>query len=48
MTLTREATPYPHWRYTHPTSGDSLRLVPERGGAGDGLAQWRPGVAPPR
>ncbi len=32
MTLTREATPYPHWRYTHPTSGDSLRLVPERGG----------------
>jgi hypothetical protein len=32
MTLTREATPYPHWCYTHPTSGDSLRQVPERGG----------------
>jgi galactose mutarotase-like enzyme len=32
MTLTREATPHPHWRFTHPTCGDTLRLVPERGG----------------
>jgi galactose mutarotase-like enzyme len=32
MTLTREATPYPHWLFTHPGCGDSLRLVPERGG----------------
>ncbi|MEB3259354.1 MAG: galactose mutarotase [Cyanobacteriota bacterium] len=32
MTLTREATPYPHWRFTHPASGDTLRLAPERGG----------------
>jgi galactose mutarotase-like enzyme len=32
MTLTREDTPYPHWRFTHPSCGDSLRLVPERGG----------------
>ncbi|MFN6352449.1 MAG: galactose mutarotase [Cyanobacteriota bacterium] len=38
MTLTREAAPYPHWLFTHPTSGDALRLVPERGGLVTG---WR-------
>jgi galactose mutarotase-like enzyme len=38
MTLTRESTPYPHWLFTHPTCGDSLRLVPERGGLVTG---WR-------
>jgi galactose mutarotase-like enzyme len=32
MSLTQEATPHPHWRFTHPTCGDVLRLVPERGG----------------
>lgn len=40
MTLTREDTPYPHWLFTHPTCGDSLRLVPERGGLVTG---WRSG-----
>jgi galactose mutarotase-like enzyme len=40
MTLTRESTPYPHWLFTHPTCGDSLRLVPERGGLVTG---WRSG-----
>jgi galactose mutarotase-like enzyme len=38
MTLTRESAPYPHWLFTHPTCGDSLRLVPERGGLVTG---WR-------
>jgi galactose mutarotase-like enzyme len=32
MTLTRSAEPYPHWLFTHPTCGDALRVVPERGG----------------
>ncbi|MEB3333784.1 MAG: galactose mutarotase [Cyanobacteriota bacterium] len=38
MTLTREATPYPHWLFTHPEGGDCLRVVPERGGLVTG---WR-------
>jgi galactose mutarotase-like enzyme len=40
MTLTRAEAPYPHWLFTHPTCGDSLRLVPERGGLVTG---WRAG-----
>ena len=40
MTLTRETSPYPHWLFTHPTCGDCLRLVPERGGLVTG---WRSG-----
>lgn len=40
MTLTRQEAPYPHWLYTHPGSGDALRLVPERGGLVTG---WRSG-----
>lgn len=40
MTLTHAAAPYPHWLYTHPSCGDALRLVPERGGLVTG---WRSG-----
>lgn len=32
MPLTQQTEPYPHWAYTHPVTGDQLRLVPERGG----------------
>lgn len=32
MPLVQCTEPYPHWAYTHPTTGDQLRLVPERGG----------------
>ena len=31
MTLTRHDTPFPHWQFTA-SSGDQLRVVPERGG----------------
>jgi galactose mutarotase-like enzyme len=37
MTLTRVATPFPHWQFSA-TSGDQLRLVPERGGL---VVGWR-------
>jgi galactose mutarotase-like enzyme len=40
MTLIQETSPYPHWCFTHPSCGDSLRLVPERGGLVTG---WRSG-----
>ena len=30
--LLRKESPYPHWQYLHPVSGDRLRIVPERGG----------------
>jgi galactose mutarotase-like enzyme len=40
MTLLQAADPHPHWLYTHPSSGDSLRLVPERGGL---VTSWRSG-----
>ena len=30
--LLRKQSPYPHWQYLHPESGDRLRIVPERGG----------------
>jgi galactose mutarotase-like enzyme len=40
MSLIRAEEPYPHWLFTHPTCGDSLRLVPERGGLVTG---WRSG-----
>lgn len=32
MPLIQRDTPYPHWEFSDPTSGDLLRLVPERGG----------------
>lgn len=40
MTLQQLDTPYPHWRFDDPLSGDLLRLVPERGGL---LTGWRCG-----
>jgi galactose mutarotase-like enzyme len=40
MSLIRAEEPYPHWLFTHPTCGDALRLVPERGGLVTG---WRSG-----
>ena len=38
MALIRRDSPYPHWEFAHPDSGDLLRLVPERGGLVTG---WR-------
>ena len=32
MTLIQQSLPYPHWEFVHPSSGDRLRIVPERGG----------------
>ncbi len=37
MTLEKRNKPYPHWLYTHTSTGDSLRIVPERGGL---IAGW--------
>lgn len=38
MALTHRDTPYPHWEFQDPGSGDQLRLVPERGGL---ISGWR-------
>lgn len=38
MPLTQCETPYPHWEFTDPVSGDQLRVVPERGGL---ISGWR-------
>ena len=32
MTLTQQSAPYTHWDFVHPSSGDQLRIIPERGG----------------
>ena len=32
MTLTQQSAPYDHWDFVHPSSGDRLRIIPERGG----------------
>ena len=32
LTLLKKEFPYPHWEYKSIDSGDSLRIVPERGG----------------
>lgn len=40
MSLTRATEPYAHWLFTHPTCGDALRVVPERGGLVTG---WQSG-----
>ena len=32
MALIQRDLPYPHWEFSDPSSGDLLRLVPERGG----------------
>ena len=37
MTLRQQSAPYAHWEYVHPSSGDRLRVVPERGGL---VSEW--------
>ncbi|WP_255517736.1 hypothetical protein [Synechococcus sp. CBW1108] len=32
LPLSQPDHPYPHWEFSDPTSGDLLRVVPERGG----------------
>ena len=38
MTFRQQSAPYAHWEFVHSTSGDRLRVVPERGGL---VAEWR-------
>jgi len=38
MPLIQRDTPYPHWEFSDPASGDLLRIVPERGGL---ISGWR-------
>lgn len=38
--LIERSSPYSHWEFTHPGTGDQLRLVPDRGGLVSG---WRCG-----
>ena len=40
MPLIQRDAPYPHWEFSDPSSGDLLRLVPERGGL---ISGWRCG-----
>ena len=40
MTLTQQTTPYAHWEFIHPDSGDRLRIIPERGGI---VSEWKCG-----
>jgi galactose mutarotase-like enzyme len=40
MPLIQRESPYPHWEFSDPTSGDLLRVVPERGGL---ISGWRCG-----
>jgi galactose mutarotase-like enzyme len=40
MPLIQRDTPYPHWEFSDASSGDLLRLVPERGGL---ISGWRCG-----
>ena len=37
MSLSQQQSPYAHWEYLHPESGDRLRIVPERGGL---VSEW--------
>jgi galactose mutarotase-like enzyme len=37
MTFRQQSAPYAHWEYVHPSSGDRLRVVPERGGL---VSEW--------
>ena len=37
MALQQQTSPYPHWLFTDASSGDQIRLVPERGGL---LSGW--------
>jgi len=38
MALIEQTSPYPHWEFSEPASGDLLRVVPERGGL---ISGWR-------
>jgi galactose mutarotase-like enzyme len=38
MPLIQRDTPFPHWEFSDPSSGDLLRVVPERGGL---ISGWR-------
>ena len=38
MPLIQQTSPYPHWEFSDPASGDLLRVVPERGGL---ISGWR-------
>ena len=38
MTFRQQSAPYAHWEFVHPSSGDRLRIVPERGGL---VSEWR-------
>jgi galactose mutarotase-like enzyme len=40
MVLVQREAPYPHWEFSDPSSGDLLRVVPERGGL---ITGWRCG-----
>ena len=37
MTFRQQSAPYSHWEFVHPSSGDRLRVVPERGGL---VTEW--------
>lgn len=37
MTFRQQSAPYPHWEFVHPSSGDRLRVVPDRGGL---VTEW--------
>jgi len=37
MTFRQQSAPYAHWEFVHPSSGDRLRIVPERGGL---VSEW--------
>jgi len=37
MTFRQQSAPYAHWEYVNPSSGDRLRVVPERGGL---VTEW--------
>ena len=37
MTFRQQSAPYAHWEYVHSSSGDRLRVVPERGGL---VSEW--------
>ena len=38
MPLIQQTTPYPHWEFLEKSSGDQLRIVPDRGGL---ITGWR-------
>ena len=37
MSFRQQSAPYAHWEFVHPSSGDRLRVVPERGGL---VTEW--------